>query len=67
MLVRAAELGQQRCQVLRLRNHVRRTNQLLDADLRDAAVAQCEEQVADVQHADDLVEGASVDRVARER
>ena len=67
VLVRAAELGQQRGQVLRLRDDVRRPQQLLELDAGDAAVDERREEVAHVQDADDLVERVAVDRVARVR
>ena len=67
VLLRALELGQQREQALRLGHHRRRPHELLDVDRRDAAVVHRRDEVADVQHADDLVERLAVDRIARVR
>ena len=62
-----AELGQQRGKVLRLGNDVRGPQQLLELDARDPALVHRLEEVAHVEDADDLVERAAVDGVARVR
>ena len=56
VLVLLPELGQERCQVLRLGDDVDGPQKLLDLDLSDPAVVQRREEVADVQDPDDLVE-----------
>ena len=56
VLVRAAELGQERREVLRLRNHVRRPDELLHLHRGDAVLVHRHDQIADVQHTDDVVE-----------
>ena len=64
----APELGEQRGEVLRLGNHVRRAQRApRRSTFAMPAVVQRREQVADVQDADDLVERLAVDRVARVR
>ena len=67
VLVLAAELGEQRGEVLRLGDDVRRPDDVLDDDVLDAPVVERAEEVADVEDADDVVERAAVDRVARVR
>ena len=65
VLVRAAELGEQRGEVLRLGHDVGRAQQLRELDLGDAAVVERRDEVADVEDPDDLVERLAVHRVAR--
>jgi len=56
VLIRPAELGQECSKVLRLRDHVRRPDELLHLHRGDSLVVHRDDQVADVQHADDVVE-----------
>ena len=56
VLILLAELGEERAEILRLRDDVDRSQQVFDLDLADPAVVQRGEEVADVQDADDLVE-----------
>ena len=67
VLVRPAELGQQRREVLRLGDDVGGPQDRADVDLGEAAVVHGGEQVAHVQHAGDVVERLAEDRVARVR
>ena len=67
VLLLAAEVGEERGEVLRLRDDVRGPHDRLELDRRDAEVVDRAEEVADVEDADDVVERAAVDRVARER
>jgi hypothetical protein len=55
VLVRPAELREQRGEILRLRDDVRRPDDLGDLHLMHAALAQRREEIADVQDADDVV------------
>src|ERR671919_1402119 len=65
VLVRAPELGQHGGEVLRLGHDVAVAHKLLDLNVLDAPVVEGREEVADVEDADDVVERAPVDRVAR--
>ena len=67
VLVRAAELGQERREILRLGDDVRRPDDVLDLHLRHTALSHRVEQIAHVEDADDVVERPPVDRIARER
>ena len=67
VLVRAAELGEHRREVLGLRDDVRVAHDLLDDDVRDAAVDERGEEVAHVEDPDDVVERLAVDGIARVR
>ena len=64
VLVLAPELAEERGEVLRLRDDVGRTHDLLDGDVLDPAVVEGAEEVADVEDADDVVERAAVDGIA---
>ena len=67
VLLLPPEIGEQRGEVLRLRDDVRGPNDRLEPHGRDTEIVHRGEEVADVEHADDLVERVAVDRVARER
>ena len=62
VLVGAAELGQQRAEVLRLGDDVRGPQELLDLDLRHPALVEGLQQVAEVEDADDVLRRLAVDR-----
>ena len=67
VLVRAAELGQERRDVLRLRDDVRGPQDLLDLDVGHAALVHRVQEIAQVEDADDVLGRLPVDRVARVR
>ena len=56
MVVRLPEFLQQRGEVLRLRDDVRRPDDLLEVHVGDGAVVHRGEEIPHVQHPDDLVE-----------
>ena len=66
VLVRAAELREQGGEVLRLGHHRHRTDEVGDLDRGEPAIVHGLDQVADVQHADDVVERLAVHGVAGE-
>ena len=66
VLLLAPEVGEERGEVLRLRDDVRGPQDRLELDRRDAEVVHRAEEVAHVEDADDLVERLAVHRVARE-
>ena len=67
VLARPPELGQERGDVLGLRDDVRRPQDLLDRDLGDATLVHRLQQVAQVQDADDVLGRLPVDREPRVR
>ena len=67
VLVRPPELVQERRDVLRLGDDVRRPQDLLDLDLGHAPLVHRLQQVAQMEDADDVLRRLPVDRVARVR
>jgi hypothetical protein len=67
MVVRAPELLQERGEILRLGDDVRRPQQTLEVDVREPTVVDPAEEVPDVEHAGDVVERLAVHRIARVR
>ena len=67
VLLLAPEVGEERGEVLRLRDDVRGPEDGLELDRRDAAVVYRAEEVANVEDPEDLVERSSIHGVTRER
>ena len=63
VLVRLAELSEERCEILRLGDDIRRMEELLELAGDDVAVLEGGDQGADVENPDDVVERVAVHRV----